>query len=1283
MDRFSEFYEALYHRSPFPWQNRLALRVGTGEWPAAIALPTAAGKTTCIDIAVFALACHAPNAARRIFFIVDRRIVVDQAYVHAESLAYQLNKAEAGILHEVAEALKGLTHDKRSALDAYALRGGMYRETAWVRSPLQPTIIASTVDQIGSRLLFRGYGVSESMMPIHAGLVGNDSLILLDEAHCAKPFDQTIRAVQKYRSWHDNKAPFRCVSITATPSVDGPVERDTEEDRNHPVLGKRLSAKKPTKLIVAEKAKGKNGQTELIKVLKAEAEELAKVHSCVGIVVNRVATARELAKALGEGTVLLTGRMRSLDRDNLFQDKLQSLLSDSNDTPPKFVVGTQCLECGADFDFHALVTECASLDALRQRFGRLNRIAKRDTAAATIFIRADETEDTSEDPVYGASLASTWKWLKSKLKDETVDFGITSMRELLDPESADVVAQLNAPTSNAPVLLPAYLDCWVQTHPIPEPDPDVALFLHGPVKPGQPDVQVVFRTDMGTDPRLWADVVALIPPSSSEAVAVPISVFRRWLKGEDFQDTTSDIEGEDTGEVDSKPREPREALEWKGLEKSQPVRGEDNVTPNGTYIVPTQATGWEMLGDFPYGLSDQAEAAFQRSRDKRVIRLPDFQLKEDHEEYVGMLTQRIEKVTQATVTTLNREWVIEPYPEPMVGVVATSKQRLRQFDPTILDEPDDSYRSSKAIALEQHCQGVASFARQFATGCGLDADLFEQAGLWHDLGKLDPRFQAMLRQMSPRTTVGTPLAKSERVPKTPAEREAARALHGYPKGARHELLSTAMLAAESDHDLLLHLVATHHGAARPFANPVDDGIAVPFKKPPVLHGKSFSCEDARQRIVDWNAELPERFWRMVNQYGWWGLAYQEAVFRLADHAQSNLESLDKPLSCHAIKPTALKISTSAKVQYEIELTGIKGTSPLGFMAAIGALRLISEVHPEARLSWCLHTSRPRLMFNEAIDQESLSKYLHKRLHREVDPAHMDDADHQFKEFRSHSKELQKAITAVKARNLKGIEREQAMEELLPLYSEVNESRNRWLGSLEKASPFPYMALGKSISVTQDEFFTNATRVVENLHEDRLRTRRDSDFLASFACDGCTDKNGKVIPTEFQFITGSGHQYFLETMSALSQQVTWEQIHQSVFEEWKSTDEGLSFRWDPVDDKRYAHKWEDPSSMGVTSEHGANILAANALPTFPVAPRLGNVRTTGFSKLNLGKALTWPLWSKPLSIASIRSLLQLRCLTRELPRETESLNIGMVMRAWKIQVGTPPLMKLNISNAFPV
>jgi len=222
---FAEFYAAAHGYAPFPWQSRLAAQVCAGSWPRAIALPTAAGKTAAIDVAVFALACGAPSAPRRVFFVVDRRIVVDQAFRHADALADKLHDAKGGVLKLVADALRHIAQDERP-LDVYALRGGMYRETAWVRSPLQPTVIASTVDQVGSRLLFRGYGVSDSMKPVHAALVGNDALILLDEAHCAKPFEQTVTAVRNYQGWHDAVAPLVFVTMTATPTADGDVMRD-------------------------------------------------------------------------------------------------------------------------------------------------------------------------------------------------------------------------------------------------------------------------------------------------------------------------------------------------------------------------------------------------------------------------------------------------------------------------------------------------------------------------------------------------------------------------------------------------------------------------------------------------------------------------------------------------------------------------------------------------------------------------------------------------------------------------------------------------------------------------------------------------------------------------------------------------------------------------------------------------------------------------------------------------------------------------------------------------
>ena len=106
-DRFAEFFSAANPgKAAFPWQTRVAAKACEGNWPDAIALPTSAGKTACIDIAIFALACGIKRVPRRIFFVVDRRIVVDQAFNHAQALAEKLHEARDGILHEVAQALR-------------------------------------------------------------------------------------------------------------------------------------------------------------------------------------------------------------------------------------------------------------------------------------------------------------------------------------------------------------------------------------------------------------------------------------------------------------------------------------------------------------------------------------------------------------------------------------------------------------------------------------------------------------------------------------------------------------------------------------------------------------------------------------------------------------------------------------------------------------------------------------------------------------------------------------------------------------------------------------------------------------------------------------------------------------------------------------------------------------------------------------------------------------------------------------------------------------------------
>jgi CRISPR-associated endonuclease/helicase Cas3 len=157
----------------------------------------------------------------------------------------------------------------------------------------------------------------------------------------------------------------------------------------------------------------------------------------------------------------------------------------------------------------------------------------------------------------------------------------------------------------------------------------------------------------------------------------------------------------------------------------------------------------------------------------------------------------------------------------------------------------------------------------------------------HDAGKADPRFQSWLRGGTPVAADQAPLAKSGANGYDRKAIRRARERAGYPAGGRHELMSVAMLEKgevdrDLDRDLLLHLVGSHHGWCRPF------GPVAPDDEPvEVSYGGYRARSDHRLEAA--GSGVAERFWRLTRRYGWWGLAYLEALVRLADHRTSEAE----------------------------------------------------------------------------------------------------------------------------------------------------------------------------------------------------------------------------------------------------------------------------------------------------------------------------------------------------------------------------------------------------------
>lgn len=537
---FDALFKAVHDgRVPFRWQSRLAEKVAAEGWPELIDVPTGCGKTAVIDIAIADLvrqliAGGPRTAPLRIVFVVNRRVVVDDAYTKALKLARALREGEGDALKSAREALLSVAGEGEPPLAVSRLRGGVPLETDWVRTPAQPAVVVSTVDQVGSRLLFRGYGTSPGMAPVHAGLLGCDAHVLLDEAHLAEPFRQSVQALGEIEP--AGFGPSLTI-LTATPGVRS--ERPfvlEEHERRESLIAKRLSRPKRAVLIESSSRQDADG---FARALADHAVRLGGDASSVGVVVNRVATARRVHALLAgaePGSVLLViGRARALDRDRI-AERLAGLLVDAKplEGAPKYVVATQCLEAGADLDFGALVTQLAPIDALRQRFGRCNRSGTLDAAHAVVVAGKDDLSKKGV-PIYGTRSASTWDLLREIAGDgDVVDFGAEAMEVALARFDDERLREARSDPPDAPVLMPAYLDLWSRTWPRPEPSPDVPMFLHG-VETPYAEVTVLWRAEAegprAAGDRTLIDSLVHARPRSAETMTLSVPVVRSWLSG--------------------------------------------------------------------------------------------------------------------------------------------------------------------------------------------------------------------------------------------------------------------------------------------------------------------------------------------------------------------------------------------------------------------------------------------------------------------------------------------------------------------------------------------------------------------------------------------------------------------------------------------------------------------------------------------------------------------------------------------------------------------------------
>ena len=971
---FEEFYAAVHSgRDPFPWQSRLAQQVAAGGWPSRIAVPTGLGKTATIEVAIWNLAREVVlggprTQPLRIFHIVDRRTVVDQTARVFDELegAFAAGRGAAGTVGR-------LLADRFGVALAHGRLYSNERSADWVH-PDRPTLLSLTSHQFVSRLLFRGYGVSEGMSPVHAGLCGTDALVLFDEPHLSVPAITTILRQQQMQAAAPESAQLgmpasRLVVLGATvpPGLSLPTSDSIgidDADRTHPVAGARLGAPRRLELAAARDGKDPNYVRKLVDLAVAARDSGARR---VGVMVNSLDVARAVHTALvkvDEATVLVTSRLRPFDRR-----EVNALLTPDGDgiELPQFTVATQTLEVGVDVSFDALVTEICPWPALVQRFGRLNRDGALTEATGWVVHSGKDVRPATA-AVYGAStVAATLEVLGRHAvtssgagTGDEVDFALEGQACIVASKDNAMIATWPA-SRRAATLHERWIPIITQTRPRPLVDIPVDAFISGQLEDvGAPDVQVVWRAD--TSARAAADpaegddaplgALDVMPPVPDEMLTLPLPVLRRFLNNHAEQ-RKPDARVPDLGDAEGArveaapgtstelpfPVLQRDGEGWRRLARAADLRP-------GVVVLSASAGGYDRHGWAPGSTTRVRDLSIELAlhtggwamltkenlsgSDELWDDLADAPTDGDFDVVLGQVEELLRSQYPAIPDSSDAQW----------GDAGDSTLTVRFVPLTADTEPGE-----QSVSLRDHSAHVAREARTAAHRVGLVPHLTEQvewAGYLHDEGKRRREFQSFL-------TTGAcseVLAKSGREHISAAETRRLWRVSGLESGWRHESESARLAAERGATDLVVHLVASHHGWSRPLFLPCGD--------------TSPNGPGARQDSA-WSAR---RFQELNAQFGPWGLAFLEAAVRLADHRASAAPETDVPAAVgslpHAAAASAITSSAAHDDRPEISLDGLNVSSAAEWWAAFGMLTAASTVDPGATIRFDSDARTPAL-----------------------------------------------------------------------------------------------------------------------------------------------------------------------------------------------------------------------------------------------------------------------------------------------------------------------------------
>jgi CRISPR-associated endonuclease/helicase Cas3 len=742
---------------------------------------------------------------------------------------------------------------------------------------------------IGSKLLFSGYGDGYRMRPHHAGLVGQDALIIHDEAHLTPAFGTLLRVIAEQQRRRGELRRVHVIELSATPSTtddDSTINLEPEDEKDA-LVPQRLDAEKWLFLREAEAGQLSN---QIIEHALKYQPKAVKVLIYVRSPQMAQEVVRSLEKHLGaeaeQRVALLTGTIRGHERDQLVRDNpvYKALLHRQPVEQAVYLVSTSAGEVGIDLDADHMICDLTTLDSMVQRLGRVNRLGGEGRSALVdVIIEKKKKEDEGADKENALRRAEANTDLALEKLPRREDGAHTAtpraLRSLLRELSYDERDQAFAPKPSIAPLTDILLDAWSLTsvrEKLPG-RPEVAAYLHGMTEFDPPETYVAWRSEV----KLLAEA------------SVPTQLLRAWFKccrieaRERLRDLTSRVAKELQRIAKRQSENPlrcvvlneRGKAELASLQEL--MKAEESALQFRTIVLPVEAGGLTSRGILNGGTRDltpDLDVAEYDGKRVRVIvesigslyghklltgdhgRVTEIDLLNEGEEYrsIGQAAARIAQ-SQGKVVS---EIITLKLPTEGSEDEERARHLLLLVEPKqAATETPESAGYKRSPELKGHLELAAQVADRITSALGLEGSLKDAvvtAARWHDRGKDRRRWQHAIFNDDPNHT----FAKSG-----PCGMDWRRL--GY---YRHEF-GSLLDAARADEvlglpegDLVLHLIAAHHGRARPHFDPGGWDME--------RYTTSDNAEAAH--------EVMRRFGRLQQRFGRWGLAWLESLVRCAD-----------------------------------------------------------------------------------------------------------------------------------------------------------------------------------------------------------------------------------------------------------------------------------------------------------------------------------------------------------------------------------------------------------------